>query len=528
MFDNDKKNFKLVSDSICLPDDEPCIKLIDLEEQGTGGGSGENTFIEPNTCVGAQSINLDFKDLYEIKKNEIFCSEIENEADRYDDASDTKDISFDPTLHLIGVYQLSSYSGKTGSGQLLNTFHLLPGEESTITVTAYSKVTTENIETRSIVDSYSSATQNEFFSEMRKQETALNYREETSVASGSVGGGLDGLLGTFVAEVDAEASYGKTIHKEQTTFQDMFSKTVKKHSNRASSSRNIQIGTTSKKAQEDVNIQSVQRILKNPNINRTLTYQFKQAIQEYICVLHLIDMKIGYKYKKSGKQAVLEQYPLEKLDVLLKNKIKEEYRGKIKERILTKLLFINALDAPKLDMVNIKGPEYELEPKKQCLYNIIRVNDAGKEIVTPGPYRGGEIPPDEFIRFKKELKTINFNDKQTDNQPTIPGFIVDVTSQRLRTDSIVIDPEVGNIDALDKNGKNLQNQEVWSKYLQNRRELGLIRREQLAQDIVERYKNATNDTDRNNARKVRFEADVFNKLYFDQRLDPFPNDPSED
>ncbi|MGD6835501.1 hypothetical protein ACQCVL_02755 [Bacillus thuringiensis] len=509
---------------------EPCTEVIDLDLTVQKDQNLE-MFIDPNTCIASQCINLCFPDLPGVIK-------LDSTAQN-DPSEETQHIEIAPTLYLLGVYQTSSFMGKTGSGQLLSDFYLLPGEESTITISTFSKVSTGNIETSSIVDSYSFDTQQAFFKDVRSQETTLEYREETSAASGSAGGGLSGILETVGISVEAEADYGKTIHKEQTNFKDKFTRTLTNHVKKASSSRNIQVGTTTSKETVNIKYESVQRVLKNPNINRTLSYKFKQAIQEYECVLHLIDMKIGYKSKEKGKMIVIDQYPLEKLDELLKERVidPDKNREKIKERILKKLLFINSAKDKTIDITKSKNNatiRYDFDLEKRCIYDIIKVDEDGKESLRHGPYQENEeIKSDEFIRFREDeadkRTTLKYKaDELYSIVPSVPGFIVDITKQRLKTDSVIIEPEVGCKDALDEIGKNLENQKLWSIYLENRKELALLRKEQIAQDILKRYKDAINDKKDESAWKTRYEADIFNKLYFDQRLDPFPEMTRED
>ncbi|HDR8095141.1 TPA: hypothetical protein QCZ12_005340 [Bacillus cereus] len=476
-----------------LNQQDPSIDFIDLESNlGTVNKlitpslSDDTKFIEPTKLAGENFLKLDF---IGINDKDLFKNEpIENQCPP--DNSATKDVQIKSTIALVEVYKVSSFLGTSGPGQLLNTLTLLPGEESTITIRTFSRTASKTNDSTSIIDSYSTETENRFNQERKNEETNTTARQENETASAKAGGNAIWGWGT----ASASGSWSRDTHTQRTNFTHQFTKTITNHTQKASSSRNIQIGTSTEVKNEEEKYESIERKLKNVNLGKTLDYKFHQLNQEYHTILHVTDLKIAYMKKFKEKELILEYYTLEDLDLLLEKRINDKYHTELKKRIKV-MLQVMAHDG---DLVLESDPDLckspcedkqKLNLKQQCVYKTVSVDEKGNESETNcSPDDALYDPVKSFWRFNKEKYT-KFQ-YPTDDVPQIcacvPGYVVGFMTQILRTDGIRIEPRLGVTDALDDYGKNVQNAEVSGLQLDNQLKLSLINREENANQILQK------------------------------------------
>src|SRR5690606_34841948 len=89
---------------------------------------------------------------------------------------------------------------------------------------------------------------------------------------------------------------------------------VSDHATESSASRNVEVNT-SYTVQTTTNKQtSITREVRNVNTGRTLNLVFRQMLQEYLSVLHLVDLRVAYYDPTPGSFRVV---PLSSLDALL-------------------------------------------------------------------------------------------------------------------------------------------------------------------------------------------------------------------
>lgn len=497
---DNKNNLKKVCDKTV-----PCIEDMNENEESIplfpenipSKSSGERTFIEPNTLKGGNYLKLEFPELTVPSPDDIFSPD--TDTDVPDDTNvNTKDIKIDRTLLLIPTYQLSSFLGTSGSGRLLNTFTLLPGEESNITIRTFSRTASKENTSTSIVDSYSEETESRFLEERKEEDWSLKYREENEVMSAKTG--AQGIWGWGTGS--ASGSWSRDTHTQRTDFTYNLTNTVKNHTQKASSSRNIQVGASSEIQKDESKFESVERKLKNINLDRVLNYKFYQLNQEYHTVLHVVDMQVGYMKKDLDKQLIFEKFSIEDIDTLLEKRIALNYQDDVKKAIQDMLFAFVAFNEDELDISDTSQNENSCENNSDPL--------EGK--LQPVPIIETIIKPDgkEFPRFKKNKVNLIYQTDTKKESFCISGYIVNLTTQILRTDGVRIEPQLGAGGALDAYGKNKQRQEVWSQYLENEWKLALIKREELAQQILGEAVKASKPGD---IHKALDKASVFHTLY---------------
>src|SRR5207249_11419715 len=86
-----------------------------------------------------------------------------------------------PRLFLIETYRLSSYLGQYGAGRTINTFSLLPGEKTKISVKTYTKTDENAKSASSILDSVSDESTKDFENSLStEQSNKEGYQESHS------------------------------------------------------------------------------------------------------------------------------------------------------------------------------------------------------------------------------------------------------------------------------------------------------------------------------------------------------------
>lgn len=236
-----------------------------------------------------------------------------------------------PALYIVETYKLSNFLGDYGAGKVINTFTLLPGEKTKISIKSYKNSSTVSKESSSIFDSYKTEVEDAFETSVQSENTDKSTEEETfgyhveaeaeaswGVASASVSGGVEG-----------------TSNSARETFAKNMESTTNKHANKASAQRDITINSSSETTVNEGEETALERIIENINTDRTLNFVFRQMNQEFISVLHLIDVKIGYY---NGYPDTKMEVSIADIDQLLDYSVKDNGdKMKIKEEIFNAL-----------------------------------------------------------------------------------------------------------------------------------------------------------------------------------------------
>ncbi|MNW45559.1 hypothetical protein D3C74_228270 [compost metagenome] len=463
---------------------------------------------EPTLMNGNAHLMLDLNGIGPsgTKPSDLFIETVEESPEETN--PEIKETVIDRNLSIVEVYQLSSFLGRSAIGKLINTFTLLPGEESTVTIRTFSRIASTKNQSSSIVDSYSKETEDRFYDERKRESGYLKYREVNEAISAKAGG--TGFWGWGTAS--ASAGTNRDTHDKRTDFSKDFMKSVRNHTQKASSSRHIQIGTS--ESQETVNerYESVERKLKNPNINRTLSYKFKQINQEFNVALQLVDVKIAYSKKDKLKQAIYETYSLEDLEQLLIDKIKAEYIDEVRKRI-ENMMLLKVHKQDNLDLTkrtdDVCSDDEILDFELKCVAERVSIDNLGNETISDVCNTVGPVV-NSYVRFKKNKTKVTYKtDDINPGELCLPGYLVRFNIHKVLTDGVRIDPYVGTQDALDGHGLSLQQNILNQMEKDNQMREVLRKREELAQDL---FRQIFRDPHLGIDVKVQFFRSIFEDL----------------
>jgi len=366
-----------------------------------------------------------------------------------------------PRLLLVETYRLSSYLGTYGAGRTIKTFSLLPGEKTKISIKTYLKKETDAKDASSILDSFTQESSDDFEksiqaeqSDTQKYSENFKYHAEASAecswgfGSAKVSGGVKG------GSNSAREEFAKNV-----------SNATAKHAAKASAKRDIQINTSFEVKKQTGEETDVEREIQNINVSRTLNFVFRQMNQEFITLLHLVDVRVAFfnGFAESRREVALPE-----LDSLL-----EEF----------------IVNGPSTDP-NYKGKTKCQEVRGKVieqLENIFDYKDRQHIFVEEKPFKdinGKEIPGTAYLRVKKDY-TSTYKDDATGTEIPVPGIILSAKKYTLRTDGVIVDAILGQGDALDVYSHGLQDEAVRNHELNNTLLESTIEKNQLAMKIVQ-------------------------------------------
>lgn len=360
-------------------------------------------------------------------------------------------------LILVESYRLSSYLGGYGAGRTIKTFSLLPGEKTKISIKTYTKTESDAKSASSILDSFTQESSDDFELSMGKEQSdkqnyneSFNYKVDAS-ASASWGWGK--------ASISGGVSGGTNSAREE--FAKNISNAAQKHAARASAKRDVQINTSYEVKEETGEETSVERVIENINVSRTLNFVFRQMNQEFITLLHLVDVRVGFYQViqvqgQSQPQNTYKEVTLPELDSLLEQAIVPEKRAEVRADIIRQLS------------------------------NIFDYKDRRHQFVQEEPMRdlnGQIVPLSQYLRVRKDY-TSTYKDEATGTEIMVPGIILDASKYVLRTEGVIVEALLGQGDALDGYSHGLQDAAVREKNLANEKISVEIAKAHLANQII--------------------------------------------
>lgn len=338
----------------------------------------------------------------------------------------SKPAAAEPSLYIVMSVALSNFLGSYGAGRTINTFTLLPGEKTTISIKTYKKSSETRTEASSILDSYTDEKASEFEeavqnenSNTESKDKSFNYYADAE-GSGNIG----------VVKASASAGVSGSVNSATEEMSKNVASATKKESAKASAKRDVEINTTSQVATESGEETSIVRVLENINVSATLNFIFRQMNQEFVNILHLTDIRIGYF---NGNPDTKKEVPLYNLDSLL-------------DDVCLPLPKKTARDMIMKILTNLK--DYKGN-KHTDLFT--KTND---ETV-------------EYNSLNRDKVSV-YTDPATGSEFAVPGIILNVSKNTMRTDGIIVESMLGQGQALDEYSANLQDEKVREKKLQNR------------------------------------------------------------
>lgn len=348
-----------------------------------------------------------------------------------------------PTLSMVLHLKMASYLGDYGAGQTVKTFSLLPGEKTTITVRSYQHDETKKEQAQNVLDSYSESSADDLQNTVEKETqftTGSSKEETTSKTGGWNAGGSIGLNLGFLSiggggGGQGSNTEGSTFNSSVQTQVSNLVGSVSHHVSKADSMRQVEVNSESSSLRINENEETIVRELENINKSRVLNFVFRQLLQEYFSITYLHDVSFVYYngFPESKRTVKLAQLP----ELLREILVDENAVNEIKNQVYSYLCSIYDFQGTASSFI---------EKVEEKLGNCIN-----PEIVPPTAY---------YVRKRKGLK-------QTYNEKTVDGIILDVTHRVMRTPSLVVDALLGQGEALDCYNQNLQGSAVEAASLNN-------------------------------------------------------------
>lgn len=332
-----------------------------------------------------------------------------------------------PRLLLVETYGLSSFLGSYGAGRIIKTFSLLPGERAKVSVKTYLRTEQSRKSASSILDSFTQESADSFESSVQEEqsdrtayEESFEYHAEAEAKAG---------WGWGSAKVSGGVKGGTNSAREE--FAKNVSAATAKHAATASAKRDVHVDTSFEVKEEAGQETSIERQIENINVSRTLNYVFRQMNQEFITLLHLVDVRVAFF---NGFSESRREVPISRLDELLGEMVVEDKRAELRAEIVSQLETI-------LD------------------YRDQRHGFVEQLSIAPG---------DTYTRVRRGVVS-TYRDDVTGTEVAVPGIILSAVKSVLRTEGLVVEALLGQGDALDAYAARLQELEV------ERREVELAR-----------------------------------------------------
>ncbi len=358
-----------------------------------------------------------------------------------------------PTLALVEHYRLSSFLGAYGAGRTIKTFSLFPGEKTTIRVKTYKKDIERAKEAQSILDSYSQTSAASFEEAVKAEHDSRETSSEKHNWNVSAKGGVN----TGAYKVELSASYGGAANSAREQSSKNVTDALKKSASTASNKRDITISEENESTSEVGQEEGVERVIQNINVGSTLNFVFRQMNQEFISLLHLVDVKVAFNNASLAGPVIVD---LSEIDDLIarffddrevpdpaKPGTSANVRALVKRRVLRELANV-----------------YDYRDERHDFVELREIRDDQDALVS------------SYHRVRKDVVS-TWNDGRT--EISVPGVILAASVNVMRTDGIIVDALLGSGDGLDGYSHGLQDEAVREKQLANATLAAQVERERL-------------------------------------------------
>ena len=341
-----------------------------------------------------------------------------------------------PSIYIVEEYSMASYLGEYGAGKTVSTFSLLPGEVTTISVRTYEDSTETDTASQNVLDSFTQESADDFETTLQSEAgDKLSNTSGSSTDSNMDVALMIDLFGVVKVGGESQAEVTDSVSSTRETYTTATSSTLEKHVTNTSSHREVQINTTSTSTVSSGSESTISRTIENINKSRVLNFVFRQLQQEYITITYLKSVRFLYS-NGFGESVQIVEIP--KLETMLSEKLKAEH---VKEAMAMLL-------------------------RNYCtVYN----------------YRGDAIPFIEKVTqkldgcaFAKPGEEITYWRKRanlTDHEDaiTVPGPILRVDRNILRTPAVIVDGLLGGGECVDCYNANMQEAAVAAADLENKK-----------------------------------------------------------
>lgn len=372
-----------------------------------------------------------------------------------------------PRLTLVETWEIRSYLGDYGLGRTLQTFSLLPGERTTITVSTWRSEAATREDSSSIFDSSDTAAQTRFTNSLANQTGSASQESGGWAASVSTSASAGAsLFGLVSGSVSVNAGFSANHQEASQRFSNSVTQCASEHAAQVNNSRRQSVDSASSSTSSSGSATTTVREISNTNLRRVLNFVFRELNQVYETYVVLRDIKIGFY---NGRPGSAEVVPLANLDQLLRKYIVQGEQEDVARRIL-------GLCAARVDFAGDQVPILEVGTNPDG----ISYQWAKAELQSDGliDFAQDTLAPDVRWRFRPGVLSRDGDERG------IGGVVMDKSAIVLRTDNLVVEALLGQADAVDPYASALQALDVLAREGQNEARSAETRHDVDALDLV--------------------------------------------
>jgi hypothetical protein len=350
-----------------------------------------------------------------------------------------------PRIALVETWQMASFLGDYGLGRTLQTFSLLPGERTTITVESWRTDSATREDASSVFDSSDTAAQTRFSSALTLESgSAFQDQGGWALSVGAKAGFDFGLV-----QASVETGFSANHQEARQQFSNNTTQASRDHASQVNATRRQTVESTSSTTTATGLTQTTVREITNTNLRRVLNFVFRELNQTYQTVISLRDVRIAFY---NGNVGSAEIVPLADLRRLLEKYIDPVHQEELARGILA--LIVECIDhegTPQtmLEVGTREGGRYNWEDAT--------LDDNG-ELDFP------DNPLDRMYSWRIKRAPIPQDDgDDSPITPHVPGVVTARDSIVLRTDNVVVEALLGQADALDPYATALQASDLQSR-----------------------------------------------------------------
>jgi len=350
-----------------------------------------------------------------------------------------------PRLALVETWELRSYLGDYGLGRTLQTFSVLPGEHTTISVGTWRTDAATREDATSVFDSSDIAAQTRFGASV-STETGAAFQDQGgwSLSMATSSSASVNLFGLVQGSASTETGFAANHQDASQRWSRDLRQAASEHAGQVNNSRRQAVESASSTMTASGATTSTVREIANTNLRRVLNFVFRELNQTYETYVVLRDIRIAFYNGRAGSAEIV---PITDLRRLIQRHFPPE-RQEAAAR------FVLALCAERLDhhdnprtVLQVghrpDGRRYEWQ---QAVLN----NDGELD------FRGNPLTSDIRWRFAPGPLT-------PDAEQRIEGLITDMAKVVVRTDNMVVEALLGQADALDPYASALQRLDLESR-----------------------------------------------------------------
>jgi len=344
-----------------------------------------------------------------------------------------------PRIAIVETYEVSSSLGDYGLGRTLQTFSLLPGERTTISVDTWRTFEATREDASSIFDSSDTAAQTRFTSALAN-ESGSAFQDQGGWAF-SVGvkasGGFN--LGLVSANIGVETGFSANHQEARQSFSKSVSQSASDHAAQVNTARRQAVQSTSSSTEAGGSSESTVREIANTNLRRVLNFVFRELNQTYRVRTCLRAVKVAFYNGNSDSAEVVN---LAEMPRLMTKYVAEAKRETVARALLS-------LVTQCVDHTGTPQTMLQVGTRKQ---GVFEWTDATLDDTGDVKFQGNPLGATVCWRIKPGP----IGQEAAVEKDRVNGVLTDQTEIVLRTDNVVVEALLGRADALDPYASALQ------------------------------------------------------------------------